>query len=374
MSGRWEQMHWHGQHVRTRVPDALGERDVVFSESTIRAAERATAALSIGNDSLPANWEPLARLLLRTEGIASSSIEGVNAPIVEVAVAEQVEVSHNAGWIADNLATVSKAVGYDGDLTVSRLHEWHRRLMVHSTLDDSMIGSFRTAPGWIGGTSPLDAVFVPSPPERIATLIDELVTYANADHFDPVTQAALVHAQFETIHPYGDGNGRLGRILIGWLLSRRGVIDKLPPPISVMIARDAGGYISGLHLFREGPIERYVRWFADVAIASARQSATMISDVQAILAEWSRSLSELRADSAAVLLVPLLPQSPVLTANQVSDLLGVSDRAGRAALNTLEERGILEQVEVESQTPSRGRRSHYYAATALLARAAAWAR
>jgi len=85
--------------------------------------------------------------------------------------------------------------------------------------------------------------------------MDDLVAYANTDHFDPVTHAALLHAQFETIHPYGDGNGRLGRILIGWVLARRRLVDKLPPPISVLIARDPGGYISGLHLFRDGSVD-----------------------------------------------------------------------------------------------------------------------
>ncbi|MDZ7732438.1 MAG: Fic family protein [Acidimicrobiia bacterium] len=84
-----------------------------------------------------------------------------------------------------------------------------------------MVGRYRDAQGWIGGSSPLDAGLVPPPPAHLPYLMDDLVAFANADEPDPVTQAAVLHAQFETIHPYGDGNGRLGRVLVGWLLARR---------------------------------------------------------------------------------------------------------------------------------------------------------
>jgi len=227
-----------------------------------------------------------------------------------------------------------------------------------------MVGAFRTAPSWIGGTSPLDAVFVPPPAADVGHLIDDLIGFANEDHFDPVTQAALLHAQFETIHPYGDGNGRLGRILIGWLLARRGVIAKLPPPVSVLIARDPGGYISGLHLFREGPIDAWVRWFAKIATAAAAQSTAMVTAVAAVLDEWHHELIDLRADSAARRLVPLLPQMPVVTSTTVSDLLGVSDRAARSALDALSQRDILAKVDVAAK--GRGRPSVHYAALRLL--------
>ena len=374
MTGRWQRFEWRGRPARAWIPDRLSERSFDFDERTIRATEQATAALRLTDRSLPADFEPLARLLLRTEGIASSSIEGVRAPIVDVAVSEVASSSSNAGWIADNLSAVAEAMSTTGDLSTESLHQWHQRLMVHSPLDPSMVGAFRAAPSWIGGTSPQDAAFVPPPAAAVPGLVDDLIAWANADHLDPVTQAALVHAQFETIHPYADGNGRLGRILIGWVLLRRGVVGRLPPPISVLIARDPGGYISGLHLFREGPSDHYVRWFADVVAASARQSDEMVERISRTLRRWEQDLDDLRSDAAALRLIRQLPQAPVVTAPQVAVLLETSERSARTALELLRQRGMVELVTPAQRDTRRGRPPSHYAATALLDATSEWAR
>ncbi len=371
MSGQWEAFMWRDRPARAWAPDALAARDFNFSEAAIRRAEQATAALTNADGLLPTNWEPLARLLLRTEGIASSSIEGVQAPLLDVALAEVADAGQSAGWIADNLHTVADALTGPQHLTVDTLHRWHRSLMSFSALEPAMIGAFRTAPSWIGGTSPLDAAFVPPTAEHVPALIDDLVAFANADHFDPVTQAAIVHGQFETIHPYGDGNGRLGRILIGWVLMRRGLVTKLPPPISVLIGRDPGGYISGLHLFREGPIDQWINWFAGIASSAATHSADMVGAVTAQLDTWHEALRDLRSDAAAARIINLLPQVPVLTSASMAELLSVSDRAAREALRVLEERGILERVDVAPK--GRGRPIVHYAASTLLDATAGWA-
>ena len=373
MTGQWREFDWNGRTARSWMPDPLGSRDFDFPPATIRAAEQATAAIALSDRARPPHWEPLARLLLRTEGIASSSIEGVRAPVVDIAIAELAPALGDAGWVADNLAAATHAMNEQGPLSVEHLHRWHAELMGHSALAPEMIGAFREAPSWIGGTSPLDAAFVPPPAQAVPDLVDSLIDYANSDHFDPVTQAALVHAQFETIHPYGDGNGRLGRILIGWVLRHRGVTAELPPPISVLIGRDPGGHISGLHLFREGPTDRYVRWFADVAKAAAAQSTTMIQIASETVSDWESEVADLRADAAARTLVPLLPRTPVLTASIAADLLNTSERSGRTALELLEDRGILVAVEPHSLITRRGRTPNYYAATKLLDAIAGWA-
>lgn len=213
---------------------------------------------------MSARFEPLALLLLRAEGVASSYIEGLRTPFVDVAAAEVGDTSNpTAGWVADNLAAVRQALGGAGrHLAVEDIHEWHRRLMGPTGhLPDEMVGAFRTAQSWIGGTTPRDASFVPPPPGRVEDLMADLVAFVNAEWVDPVTQAAVAHAQFETIHPYGDGNGRIGRILIGWILAHRIGIT-VPPPVSVFIARDPGGYLAGLTRFRLGELDPWVDWLA----------------------------------------------------------------------------------------------------------------
>ena len=139
-----------------------------------------------------------------------------------IVVDERAEPS-TAAWVADNLEAVADAVAgaRDDGLVVEDLHRWHRRLMVHSRLPHESRGAFRTAQGWIGGSSPLNAVYVPPPPESIGNLMDDLVLFASRSDIDPVTQAAVLHAQFETIHPYGDGNGRIGRVLIARTIVHR---------------------------------------------------------------------------------------------------------------------------------------------------------
>ncbi|CAN5728105.1 MAG: hypothetical protein ACR2JF_01605 [Iamia sp.] len=117
--------------------------------------------------------EPLARLLLRAEGLASSNVEGVHAPLVDVAIAEEVGGVGAANHVADNLAIVSDALVHAAGsvpLTVDDLHRWHRRLMAHGTLPDRLVGAWRDGVGWIGGASPAAAVFVAAPPTEISDL------------------------------------------------------------------------------------------------------------------------------------------------------------------------------------------------------------
>ncbi len=370
--GRRVDFDWNGRRATAWLPIGLEALSIELSPATIRATERSAALLTAVDQSLPTNWEPLARLLLRSEGIASSSIEGVRAPVSDVALAEMDPTAGDSGWIVDNLAVVESAITSAGDeLTVDTLHRWHGDLMGHSPLPAEMIGTFRTQPSWIGGTSPLDAAYVPPPVGAIESLMDDLVACANDTALDPITQAAVVHAQFETIHPYGDGNGRLGRLLVSWIVRRRGVVSHLPPPISVLIARDAGGYLAGLYEFREGSIDRWVRWFADVASAAAHQTDTMIEQVTATTDRWLESLGHLRSDATALRAVRLLPELPVLSAAKLARRLEVSERTARTVLGQLAENGIVHQIDPE-RPPTRGRQTRWWAATELLDATARW--
>ena len=193
-------------------------------------AEGVLTALAVRHDP---RLEVAARLLLRAEGLASSRIEAIDAPAELVAVADvDRSMGGPAAWVADNLRAVDAALAQEGPLTVEDLWAWHRILMASADLDDEHKGAWRDRLGWVGGPTPQRAADVAVPHDRIDVLMRDLVTYANGDRHDPVTAAALVHAQFETIHPFADGNGRIGRILIGWMLHRRPGMA-VPPPISV---------------------------------------------------------------------------------------------------------------------------------------------
>ncbi|MDE0607570.1 MAG: Fic family protein [Acidimicrobiaceae bacterium] len=309
----------------------------------------------------------MARLLLRNEGMASSGIEGLREPIESVLVAARTGGGGNAGWMADNLVVIDSALDTAHEpLTVDILHSWHRQLMRNGMLPSNMVGSFRPALGWVGGTSPSNAAYVPPPPSEIPRLTDDLVAFANSEpeDLDPVSHAAIIHAQFVAVHPYGDGNGRLGRVLISRTLRRSGVSPRTTVPISIAIARDPGGYLSGLHLFEQGTVDPWISWFSETAVKAALATDQIYDQMQALIARWEESTVGLRADHSARALLAHLPALPVLNAGDVADLLGVSERSGRTALTALASCGVVSRVQVESNGSGRDR--HWFAAPELL--------
>ena len=347
---------WQGRRVDAFVP-ALMPRAVDLPERVVRATERAAASLQRVDDRLAHRFEPLARLMLRAEGVASSHIEGVRAPAELVAVA-QIDagaVDATSAWVADNLAVVDTSLEHarsDTALTADDLHRWHARLMVHGALPGELVGQYRRVQNWVGGATPREAAYVPPPPEHVDRLMRDLVRFANTSKLDPVTVAAVVHAQFEAIHPYGDGNGRLGRVLIGWTLARRAGVA-VPPPVSVVIARDTGGYLSGLTRWRRGDIAGWVGWVADAVSRSADQVVDLVTYAEELRERWEGLVGDVRSDAAARRLLDLLPRHLVVTAPMVADLLGVSAPTARAAIEALATRGILQPLELRPVRPGR---------------------
>lgn len=375
MSGREQAIEWRGRKVNAWVPDPLTKRDLTLTEPTARRTERAAAAARHGDDVLPADWGALARLLLRAEGVASSHIEGVQAPLAQVAAAElDPSVGESAAWIADNAAATLAAItqASKAPLSAEALHRWHRRLMTAAGhLPKHQVGAWRDLPGWIGGTSPLNAAVVVPPPELIAPLICDLIEFANRTDIDPVTQAAVAHAQFELIHPYADGNGRVGRILIAWVLTRR-LNLATPPPVSVRIATDRSGYLSGLTLFRLDQLDPWVAWFAEIVEGSGDAATNLVGAVAELTADWSERIAKVRKDGIAHRVLALLPAHPVIGGEIVASELGVSERAARMALETLEDHNIVERSAIVRHKT--GRPPRWWVASELLALVGAWSR
>ena len=143
----------------------------------------------------------------------------------------------------------------DRPITVADITDIHRTLLAGTDQSD-IAGQVRTIQNWVGGrlNSPIDAEFVPPPPEEVPGLLKDLVAFVNREDLPAVVQAAIAHAQFETIHPFTDGNGRVGRCLIQVILRRRGLAPTFVPPVSVVLATNAKAYVRGLTEFREGKV------------------------------------------------------------------------------------------------------------------------
>ncbi len=361
---------WRGMVVQATVPNRIAAWVPELSIATVRRTERAAAEVRRSADRIAGGLEAAARMLLRAEGLASSAIEGLRASAADVALAEAAAERRGSpegdvsAWVADNLAVVTDALGHDGALDEVALFDLHRRLMRNSpTIELRHVGCYRDTLGWVGGSNPKVAAHVAAPPELIGPAMADLLAFAAREDVDAVTSAAVLHAQFETIHPFADGNGRLGRVLVGSVLARRLGVS-VPPPVSLQMARDVGGYQSGLTLFRQGDVDAWVSWFADAVADAAERSGQVLDAVGALQETWRVRLADVRADAAAHALVGLLPGRPVLSAASAASLVGVSRAAAGAALAQLGARGIVVEVADRSHRPGRPRR--WWVASELL--------
>lgn len=367
------------RRVSQRRRDALkifpARFDLTLAAETVARAARAEAAVEHGAETMPEDHAALARLLLRAEGVASSFIEGVTAPVVDIVLAEADDSAEPsaAAWVAANLAAVTDAIeeAHAGPLDVGSLCRWHRTLMTGSPTPAEHVGSLRTEQGWIGGTSPLDAHLVTPPPGEVPALLDDLVVYVNRDDVDPVSQAAIAHAQLEIVHPFADGNGRVGRVLIAWILVRR-LSLLTPPPVSTLIAADVGGYASGLVLFRMSDHNAWVRWFAEAVSGAGRAQQALVASVEQLQRVWHERLGapregagRLRSNAAAWRVLELLPRHLVLTGPTVASELAIPLKSANAALHDLVDAGVLVEHGTVQST-GRGRPSRLYTSRELL--------
>ena len=285
-------------------------------------AERAIGAL---NATVSRALTPLARLLLRTESIASSKVEGLLVDPRALARAEAkgdlgAGLGPQAGDVLANIDAMQLAIEETSAverLSIGDVRAIHAALM-HRAGPGSMAGRIRQEQNWIGGNdyTPCGADFVPPPPESVDALLDDLVAFANADNLSPLVQAGIAHAQFETIHPFVDGNGRTGRALIHVLLRRRGLAPAFVPPISVVLARRRAAYIAGLSAYRNGRIADWIEHFAAAAARSAGLAISYLDAVGRLQEGWRADLRSAvgpRADAAAWDVIDALPAHPVIT-------------------------------------------------------------
>jgi Fic family protein len=330
------------------VPDLIGAWDLALAGRAAEAIARATAALSeVQVRSSGHDLEALATTLLRAEALGSSFIEGLRASNKRLALAayEPVAADPTARAVLGNVRAMERAIAIGSEQRPFRLDDLldiHRTLL-EGTTEARFAGIVRTEQNWIGGrgTSPRDAAFVPPPAARVPELLDDLVAFVNLDDLPAVAQAAIAHAQFETIHPFGDGNGRTGRCLIHVILRRRSVVPRLVPPISVVLATNAKRYIAGLTDFREGRVDDWIGAFAETVELAARSTTQLQAEIDALLDRFVRRAGSPRADSVARKIVQGLPRHPVAGAESAAAAYGVTPTAARAALNRLEVAGVL---------------------------------
>jgi Fic family protein len=336
------------------VPDPIADWDRPLAGRAAEAVSQAAAALSELQAVGPGHdLEAIATTLLRAEALGSSFIEGLRASNKRLALAayEPVAADPTARAVLGNVRAMEQAITIGTKRRRVRLKDLldiHRTLL-EGTTEERFAGILRTEQNWIGGrgTSPRDAAFIPPPPSRIPDLLDDLVAFLNLDDLPSLAQAAIAHAQFETIHPFGDGNGRAGRCLIHVILRRRGVAPRLAPPVSVVLATNAKRYIAGLTDFREGRVDDWIGGFADSVESAAQSTDRLRGRIDTFLAQLIVRAGSPRADSVARKIIIGLPQQPIVSAEIAASAYGVTPTAARAALNRLQEAGVLVPTRVD---------------------------
>jgi len=337
----------------TFTPDSVASFNEVFPAELAGIIAEAEAAVHSLNDRARPALAPLARLLLRTESIASSKVEGLQVDPRSLARAEvNAAAGKQAGSVvAEVIANIDAMELAIEETSVAPVLGQREIVAIHWSLmqgapNASVAGRVRDKQNWIGGNdyNPCGATFVPCPPENVEPLLADLTELCASDYLSPLVQAAIVHAQFETIHPFEDGNGRTGRALVHVLLRRRGLAHSYVPPISVVLAADKGSYINGLTEFRDGNVNAWLEKFVTATAQSALLAQKYLAEVENLQEEWRADLrknTSLRSDAAAWAILDQLPGHPVITQPVATAVTGRSKSSTVVALEQLTAAGIL---------------------------------
>jgi Fic family protein len=345
------------------VPSKLQDLQLLLDSDVVADIVRAEKTL-VEMNSYRGNLhdvDGLSRFLLRAEAISSSYIEGLRIGSKRLMQAELNESDphafkndYAAAEIIGNIQALREALDraiQSPVITLADITALHTALLKHTPLA-KYAGRIREEQNWIGGNSynPFNAVHVPPAPKHVSALMDDLIAYCNRIDVSPVQQAALAHAQFETIHPFVDGNGRTGRALIHLILRRRGLLDSFVPPVSLILATFSTSYLAGLNSLRfEGKqpdgaaleaINEWLSFFAGSCVRACDEIVSFAAKADELEQSWRARLGSVRGKSALDLLLGKLMGMPVFTVTSAARVLGRSHQSVNPAVERLVEAGI----------------------------------
>lgn len=348
-----------GESVRAFVPYPLPPTDPPLTIEGELGERHAAAMVAIGRLRVAGAMVPDPGWFLygfvRKEAVLSSQIEGTQATLRDVATFE-------ATSSADRPADVEEVCNYVEALSHARsrladpaglplstrlICEAHRNLMQGVRGQDQLPGEIRRSQNWIGGTRPGNARFVPPPHEEVGPALAALEKWIHSDDpLPPLVKAGLAHAQFETIHPFLDGNGRIGRMLITLLVEHWGLLDQPLLYLSVAIKRRQQEYYARLAAIRtEGDWEGWTSFFLECTVEAADDGVRIAQAIYALIGrDRERVVSHERTTVAAIQILDLLPSHPVLTVARASELLGITAPPARKAIDLLKDLGVLRET------------------------------
>jgi Fic family protein len=329
-----------GRTYQAAVVPAIAHLDPAVSSSVAAQAEEAVAETRAFDAESRTETGSFAAILLRSESASSSQIEQLTASARAVAEAEVTAAGRgNAAVVAANGQAMLAALELADRLDVDAILRMQAALL-ESTAPE-LVG-LRSGPVWIGGggSTPLTADFVPPVHSRVLPALEDLVSFMARDDLPVLVQAAVAHAQFETIHPFADGNGRTGRALVHALLRAKGVTSRVTVPFSGGLLHDRASYFDSLDAYRAGNIEPVVTSFALSALHAVEHGRIMQAQLDGVRDGW-RAAVKARADSAVWRLLDELVAHPVVDAALAARVVGVAEPNIHRHLAVLTDAGIV---------------------------------
>ena len=350
--------------VEVAIPPRIGGLSYEPGGAEARAHDGALIAITRLDAGFGEQLAPLGDFLLRSESVASSKIEHIDAgwrAFGKALAGGRASAEAQSQLAAVHGLTAMVNAAGTGPITLSTLLGAHATLMAPDYYAARDAGALRTVQNWIGGSdySPIDALYVPPPPDLVADLMEDLLLFANRTDVPIVAQAAIAHAQFESIHPFTDGNGRIGRALISAILRRRELTRTVTVPLASVMLADTSGYFSRLMAYRDGDAGQFVAYVARAAIHASAASEDSARALATLPGRW-RDTALPRAHSGDEALLDRLLENPVLNADTAQQLTGTTEGSTYAALNRLTDAGVLEVL-------SQNKRNRIWAATDVLA-------
>jgi len=341
------------------VPPFIAELTLTLPADLVALAEDAGRELTRFDAEVGTLAAPFASILLRSESASSSEVENLTSSAKHVALAEIGGASSgNAQLIVGNVAAMRAAIELSDELNPAAILTMHRALLEKS--NPAIVGTWRHEQVWIGGgsLSPHNAEFIPPHHERVPELMEDVMAFSRRTDVPVIAQIAVAHAQFETIHPFPDGNGRTGRALIQGMLRATGVTRNVAVPVSAGLLGDTEGYFRALTAYRGGDVHPIIETISDAAFAAINNGRTLEKEITAIATGWDIAV-QVRTDSSVHTLKKLLLRQPVVTVAIVATELRVSEPAADTSIQKLVTAGIL----IQSST---GRRNRHWQATEIL--------
>ena len=320
-------------------------------QALLSKADRALGRLDGSIQTLP-NPDLFVFMYVRKEAVLSSQIEGTQSSLQDLLAAEAHILSPDLPRDVDEVVNYVTAMNYGLarlaalPVSVRLIREIHERLLQSVRGARLTPGELRRTQNWIGpgGCTLSEATFVPPPPHEVPEALGALETFLHADSDIPaLIQIGLAHAQFETIHPYVDGNGRTGRALAQSILRNKGLVGSAAVPISAGLLVNTNRYFAALGAFRDGDAGPIIRSFAAASRIAAASGTKLVDDLAAQLDESRAKLTGLRADATAWKVLPTLVGQPAVNSRYLQQVLGLGDMAALRALDALVDRGVLSE-------------------------------